>query len=261
MIWAFHQWRWICDGHGVFPAWSSRGTSWTGWVRVSIPNGRLLLSWRTPLADCSRGLQCWSYHILPEWLELVLPLCWSLWGPARGHRTKQPLLKTTVILTCKFCCIISVKGNSLLFLSSFFFCAESTINKTVILGSAGIACWLECRTCDLKVGSSNHGRSGRRIFFSWVKFVCWLLFSVRSIPVLLQWHMKDPIHLANSAGGRLHLNSAYIPLTQGSRSGLTMPLSRHSVGTYQEMSSHVTHQGTLGQSRLSLLSHCGLILA
>ena len=40
-----------------------------------------------------------------------------------------------------------------------------------------------------------------------------------------------------------------------------MPLSRHSVGTYPEMSSHATRQGTLGHSRLSSLSHNGLILA
>ena len=40
-----------------------------------------------------------------------------------------------------------------------------------------------------------------------------------------------------------------------------MPLSRHSVRTYQEMSSHATHKGTLGHSCLSLLSHCGLIQA
>ena len=40
-----------------------------------------------------------------------------------------------------------------------------------------------------------------------------------------------------------------------------MPLSRHSVGTYQETSSHATRNGTLGHSRLSSLSHCGLILA
>ena len=39
-----------------------------------------------------------------------------------------------------------------------------------------------------------------------------------------------------------------------------MSLSRHSVGTYQETSSHATRQGTLGHSRLSSLSHCGLIL-
>ena len=40
-----------------------------------------------------------------------------------------------------------------------------------------------------------------------------------------------------------------------------MQLSRHSVGTYHEMSSHAIHQGTLGHSRLSSLSHSGLILA
>ena len=40
-----------------------------------------------------------------------------------------------------------------------------------------------------------------------------------------------------------------------------MPLSRHSVGTFQETSSHATRQGTLGHSRLGSLSHYGLILA
>ena len=39
---------------------------------------------------------------------------------------------------------------------------------------------------------------------------------------------KDSGHSAESAGGRLHLNM-HTPLTQRSRSGLTMPLSRHSV--------------------------------
>ena len=53
----------------------------------------------------------------------------------------------------------------------------------------------------------------------------------------------------------------HTPLTQWSLSGLTMPLSRHSVGTYPEMNSHTTCQGTFGHSRLSSLSYCGLILA
>ena len=39
-----------------------------------------------------------------------------------------------------------------------------------------------------------------------------------------------------------------------------MPLSRHSVGTFPETSSHAACQGTFGHSRLSSLSHCGLIL-
>ena len=86
------------------------------------------------------------------------------------------------------------------------------------------------------------------------------LIGVRSTPVLPQWHVKYPGHSAKSAGGRLHLNM-HAALTQRSRNGLTIPLSRHSVGTYQETSSHASRQGTIGHSRLSLLSHCGLILA
>ena len=69
--------------------------------------------------------------------------------------------------------------------------------------------------------------------------------------MLPQWHVKDPGYSAKSAGGRLHL-STHTPLTERSRSGLTMPQYRHCVETYQ---------GTGGHSRLSSLSHCGLILA
>ena len=42
--------------------------------------------------------------------------------------------------------------------------------------------------------------------------------------VLPQWQAKDPGHSANSAGGRLHLNT-HTPMTQRSRSRLTLPLS------------------------------------
>ena len=77
--------------------------------------------------------------------------------------------------------------------------------------------------------------------------------------MLLQWHIKDPSHSAKSAGG-IHLKM-HTPLTQQSWSGLTMLLSRHSVGTYLEMSSHTICWGTLCHSHLNSLSHCGLILA
>ena len=36
--------------------------------------------------------------------------------------------------------------------------------------------WLECQICDWKVAGSNPCRSSRRIFFSMVNFLCWLLF-------------------------------------------------------------------------------------
>ena len=90
-----------------------------------------------------------------------------------------------------------------------------------------------------------------------VNFFSPLLFGVRSTLVLPQWHVKDAGHSAKIAGGRLHLNTN-TPLTQQSRSGLTMLLSRHCMGIYQETSSYATHQETLSHSFLSSLSHCGL---
>ena len=50
-------------------------------------------------------------------------------------------------------------------------------------------------------------------------------------PVLPQLHVKDPGHSAESAGGRLHLNT-HTPLAKRSRSELTM-LSKNSVAIYQ----------------------------
>ena len=125
---------------------------------------------------------------------------------------------------------------------------------------ARIACWKECWTRAQKVASSNPSRSGGRIFFPWVNSVCWLLLGVCSTQVLSQWHVKDPGHSAKSAGGRLRVRT-HTSLTKWSQSGLTMLLSRHSVGTYPEMSSHATCQGTFSHSCLSSLSHCGLIVA
>ena len=152
---------------------------------------------------------------------------------------------------------LSSKGQTAV--ESFRWCSVMPVSIELTQG-AGVACWLERQTRDRKVASSNPGRSGGRIFFSRVKFVCCLLFGVRSTPVLPQWHVKDPGHSAESAGGRLHLNT-HTPLTQRSRSGLTKPLSRHSVGTYPETYSHTIRQGTLSHSRLSSLSHCGPIVA
>ena len=126
-----------------------------------------------------------------------------------------------------------------------------------VLHCAGIAWWLGRWTHDQKVASLN---PGRRIFFSRVSFVCWLLFSVCFTPMLPQWHVNDPGHSATNAGGRLHLNT-HTPLTHRSWNGLTVLLPKHSVGTYQKMSSHATRQEILIYSCLSSLSHCGLILA
>ena len=100
---------------------------------------------------------------------------------------------------------------------------------------------------------SNPGRSGGRIFFSRVSFACWLLFGVHSTPMLPQWQVKDPGHSAKSASDRVHLDMC-TPWTHWSQSGLTMLLFRHSVGTYQEISSLATQKGTLRHSCLSVLA-------
>ena len=90
--------------------------------------------------------------------------------------------------------------------STVVYSAMYTLQCITLCPDAGIACWLEPWTRDRKVQNSNPGRSGGRIFVSKVNFVCWLLFSVRSTPVLPQWHVKGPGHSAKSAGGRLHVN-------------------------------------------------------
>ena len=74
------------------------------------------------------------------------------------------------------------------------------------------------------------------------------LFSVRSIPVLPQWHVKDRGHSAKSADGRLHLNT-HTPLTQRSQSWLTVQawcgnlsgneLTRNSSGNTRSQSSQL----------------------
>ena len=110
-----------------------------------------------------------------------------------------------------------------------------------------------CQTHDRKVACANPSRSGKRIFFFRVNFVHQLLFNVHSTPVLLQWHTEDASQSTQSAGGRLHVNK-HTPLTQQGQSELTMLLSRHSVGTYLETSSHATCQGKFVHNHLSSLS-------
>ena len=125
-----------------------------------------------------------------------------------------------------------------------------------------IACWLECQTHDWKIASSNlAGAAGEFSSPESTLSVCVLtLIRCPFHPCVTAVACKRLGHSAKSAGVRIHLNT-HTPLTHQSRSGLTIPLSRQSVGIYQETSSHATRQGTLGYSHLSSLSHCRLILA
>ena len=120
---------------------------------------------------------------------------------------------------------------------------------------AGIACWLERRTRDRKVASSNPGRSSRRVFFSGICVLTLIpcLFHPRVTAVA----RKRPRLFCQKCRWKVTTKHAYT--RDPTKSEWTMPLRRHSVGTNQEMSSHATRRGTLGHSRLSSLSNCGLI--
>ena len=136
----------------------------------------------------------WHFHVGKldaAWFPRLTCVCWfsRTWLLPGGWQSsqlcgvlQQRLLALFCIWTTRFLPVVYVP------LHLFLVC--------VCVGGAGIACQLERRTRDRKVASWNPGRSSRRIFFCRVKFVCWLLFGVRSTPVLPQWHVKDPGHSA-----------------------------------------------------------------
>ena len=57
---------------------------------------------------------------------------------------------------------------------------------------AGIAQWLEHRIRDRKVAGSNPCWDGGRIFFSWINFLCWLLFRYPFHPRVTAVARKTP---------------------------------------------------------------------
>ena len=67
-----------------------------------------------------------------------------------------------------------------------------------------IAQWLEHWACDQKAAGSS---PGRRIFFSRVNFLCWLLICCLFHPCVTAVACKRSQLSINSAGGRLQLNT------------------------------------------------------
>ena len=111
----------------------------------------------------------------------------------------------------------------------------------------GIASWLERRK-----GCEFESRQERREDFLLQSQLClltliWCPYQPRVTAVA----RKRPRSFCQKCKWQIHLNTHTL-LSQRSRSGLTMPLSRHSVGIYPETNSHATCQGTLGLSRLGV---------
>ena len=95
-------------------------------------------------------------------LDIKVTLCWT----SKWHYLNQPsdeantrLISWAVSLHTGLLCSLMLRIFCMLYHDSI---------------KAGIACWLERRTRDRKVASSNPGRRSGRIFFSRVNFVCWL---------------------------------------------------------------------------------------
>ena len=164
--------------------------------------------------------------------SLSRPLCWS---HSLHTAWKWPMIKDRPSLRTTYACVI----------------------VRVLVTGIG---WVESWARYWKVASSSPGRSGERVFFSRVNFLCWLLFGVCSTSALLQWHVKGSCHSAKSTGVRFHLNT-HTPITQWSWSGLTM-LSWHSVETYQgnELALNLSGNTRPQLSQLSelLWTHSGL---
>ena len=103
----------------------------------------------------------------------------------------------------------------------------------------------------------TRNRKATRMFFSIVNVLCWLSFGVRRTPpaAAVAWKIRKSFCQKR----RWQVTPKHTYTFDPMRSGLTI-LSRHSVGTTQE-NQLTCKQGTLGHSRSSSLSHCGLILA
>ena len=75
--------------------------------------------------------------------------------------------------------------------------------------NARIAQWLERRTRDWKVAGSNPCRSGGRIFFSRVDFLCWLLFRYPFHPRVTAVARKRPRSFCQKCRRRVTAKHAY----------------------------------------------------
>ena len=85
------------------------------------------------------------------------------------------------------------------------FCVTSYITDHV----TGLAQWLECRTRDWKVTGSNPCRSGWRIFFSRVNFLCWLLFRYPFHPCVTAVARKRPRSFCQKCRWQVTAKHAY----------------------------------------------------
>ena len=114
-------------------------------------------------------------------------------------------------------------------------CVKSVINMMamclVLLEGSWDSLLVEHQTWDWKVASSNPGRSDGGIFLFKVNCVVTLIRCLFH-PCITAVAHKRPLSFCQKCRWQVTPNT-HTPLTQWSQGGLTMPLCRHSVGTYQ----------------------------
>ena len=93
--------------------------------------------------------------------------------------------------------------------STLFIFTGSALFKCECRFTSGIACRSERQTRDRKVASLNPDRSGERISSSELILCADSLFGVRFIPVLPQWHVKDPGHFCQKSRRQVTPKHAY----------------------------------------------------
>ena len=204
-----------------------------------------------------------NHSLLPQSLLIILAVCWYC-HYATIPSSHSPPGNSSSVLILPLCNHSLLPQSFLIILAVCWYCHYAIIKNT-----AGCQDSLFVRA----PGSWSKGCEFESQLERWDNFLCQCHLCVLRLircpfppsppPSFTTVARKRPrsfCHSAKSAGGRLHLNMR-TPLTQWSRSGLTMPRSRHSVGTYQVTSLHATCQGTLGHRHLSSLSHCRPTLA
>ena len=95
--------------------------------------------------------------------NFYLSLCLSLCRLSVSPLSQRLLLFFPVIVSTVFFSIAISQATAW---------AELPLVGFVTINIAGMACWLERRTRDRKFPSSNPSRSGGRIFFSRINYVC-----------------------------------------------------------------------------------------
>ena len=142
------------------------------------------------IMDVITVLNAWTCHLS---LFLICMCCLSAWCSLLCFRVQVSCTLYDYMYTCKF-----------------------NINKELLAKTGGKSLLRFVTSHSLLVRAPDSWADGWE-FESWqeqpenfllkLDFVCCLLFDVRFTPTLPQWHVKDPDPSAQSAGGRLHLNT------------------------------------------------------